>query len=173
MRRTGKAQIGSGANFKGVRRPVRGFDNPTSESTDNKTVAIVDAQGDVVLGNGETKEELVIPVKRNADWMKKPETVSEKFGLQVMAPTSKARDKQGSRIGQAPPAEDDDDDSDVDEETYERVPIESFGAAMLRGMGWKEDTDNSTVITNSARPSLLGLGAKPRPEDTLRPKKSK
>ncbi|KAJ2879287.1 hypothetical protein H4R27_005395 [Coemansia aciculifera] len=147
MRRTGKAQIGSGANFKGVKKPVRGFDDPTSESTSNKTVAIVDAQGDVVLGNGETKEELVIPVKRNADWMKKPSpvaTVNEKFGLQIMASTSKARDKQDSRIGPAPPAPVEEDDSDVDEETYERVPIESFGAAMLRGMGWKEDTDNST-----------------------------
>ncbi|KAJ2257692.1 Pre-mRNA-splicing factor spp2 [Coemansia sp. RSA 455] len=159
MRRTGKAQIGSSANFKGVKKPVRGFDDPNSESTDNKTIAIVDAQSEVILGNGETKKELVIPVKRNADWMKKREpqtTVTEKFGLQVMTPT-KARDKH-SRIGQAPPVVED--DSDVDEETYERVPIESFGAAMLRGMGWKEETDSTTVVTNNSRPSLLGLGAK-------------
>ncbi|KAJ2069099.1 DNA primase large subunit Spp2, partial [Coemansia sp. S2] len=97
---------------------------------------------------------------RNADWMKKREpqtTVTEKFGLQVMAP-SKARDKQTSRIDQAPPAVED--DSDVDEETYERVPIESFGAAMLRGMGWKEESDNTTIVSNNSRPSLLGLGAK-------------
>ncbi|KAJ1924554.1 DNA primase large subunit Spp2 [Coemansia sp. S17] len=159
MRRTGKAQLGSSANFKGVKKPVRGFDDPNSESADNKTIAIVDAQSEVILGNGETKKELVIPVKRNADWMKKREpqtTVTEKFGLQVMTP-GKARDKPTSRIDQAPAVED---DSDVDEETYERVPIESFGAAMLRGMGWKEESDNTTIVSNNSRPSLLGLGAK-------------
>ncbi|KAI8319063.1 hypothetical protein GQ54DRAFT_299641 [Martensiomyces pterosporus] len=50
---------------------------------------------------------------------------------------------------------------------------------MLRGMGWREgetigkykskiDPDS---VSNAPRPSLLGLGAKPRPEDTLPPKR--
>ncbi|KAF9467315.1 hypothetical protein BDZ94DRAFT_1028145 [Collybia nuda] len=34
---------------------------------------------------------------------------------------------------------------------YARVPVSQFGAALLRGMGWKE-----------ARPALLGIGAKER-----------
>lgn len=49
---------------------------------------------------------------------------------------------------------------------YEATPIEGFGAALLRGMGWKED---SAAGKNGAatkpkevkrRPALLGIGAK-------------
>ncbi|KAI7824442.1 DExH-box splicing factor binding site-domain-containing protein [Kickxella alabastrina] len=61
---------------------------------------------------------------------------------------------------------------DVDDQTYERVPIESFGAAMLRGMGWKDDIGDKSAMKDDdksfvARPSLLGLGAQPRPSDTV------
>ncbi|KAF5345351.1 hypothetical protein D9758_008467 [Tetrapyrgos nigripes] len=63
---------------------------------------------------------------------------------------------------------------DVDElpesaslEDYSRVPISQFGAAMLRGMGWKEGTAASRKRTGmvepyipEARPALLGIGAK-------------
>jgi hypothetical protein len=53
-------------------------------------------------------------------------------------------------------------------EAYDRVPIEEFGAALLRGMGWK---DGEAVGRNKSgllkpvelkrRPDRLGLGAKP------------
>ena len=64
---------------------------------------------------------------------------------------------------------------DVDElpdaatlDDYARVPVSQFGAALLRGMGWKEGTSASRKpgkgliepYLPSARPSLLGLGAK-------------
>ncbi|CEP62898.1 spliceosome ATPase-activating subunit SPP2 LALA0_S06e06370g [Lachancea lanzarotensis] len=60
----------------------------------------------------------------------------------------------------------------TDQKDYEDVPIEAFGDALLRGMGWdgKDDTDETPSATgpsnpaNSApkfRPALLGLGAKP------------
>ncbi|KAJ2741350.1 hypothetical protein GGI20_005245, partial [Coemansia sp. BCRC 34301] len=116
---------------------------------------------------------LIIPVKRNTDWMKKntaQQPAAEKFGLQVMAPN---RNKQNtSRVtGVTLMAEkkvDGGSDSDVDEDTYERVPIEEFGAAMLRGMGWTESpNDDDAIVHNGKRPSLLGLGATPRPKDTL------
>ncbi|KIY54012.1 hypothetical protein FISHEDRAFT_32208 [Fistulina hepatica ATCC 64428] len=53
-------------------------------------------------------------------------------------------------------------------EDYARVPVSQFGAALLRGMGWKEGTkfskrgDNGTVepYLPQARPALLGIGAK-------------
>jgi hypothetical protein len=52
-------------------------------------------------------------------------------------------------------------------EDYERVPVEDFGAALLRGMGWKEGTAASRTRRGpvepwlpSARPALLGIGAK-------------
>jgi hypothetical protein len=48
---------------------------------------------------------------------------------------------------------------------YEEVPVEEFGAAMMRGMGWK-DTDLSggdSFVFHKPRPNLLGLGAAPPP----------
>ena len=47
-------------------------------------------------------------------------------------------------------------------ESYAKVPVEEFGAAMLKGMGWKgpEDTSNSLgPIKYIPRPERLGLGA--------------
>ncbi|KAI0341328.1 hypothetical protein BDW22DRAFT_1358817 [Trametopsis cervina] len=50
---------------------------------------------------------------------------------------------------------------------YERVPVSQFGAALLRGMGWKEGTAASRKGKGpvepwlpTARPALLGIGAK-------------
>ncbi len=51
-------------------------------------------------------------------------------------------------------------------EAYEATPIEGFGAAMLRGMGWKDDDvkdKNGAAVkpqANKRRPALLGIGAK-------------
>ncbi|KAG0645305.1 Pre-mRNA-splicing factor SPP2 [Hyphodiscus hymeniophilus] len=47
-------------------------------------------------------------------------------------------------------------------EDYERVPVEEFGAAMLRGMGWKGPSADgkSSVKEVKRRQNLLGLGAK-------------
>jgi G patch domain and KOW motifs-containing protein len=51
-------------------------------------------------------------------------------------------------------------------EAYQRVPIEQFGAALLRGMGWKEEEENGTSKQGQSRdvlprPHRLGLGAIP------------
>ena len=50
---------------------------------------------------------------------------------------------------------------------YERVPVSQFGAALLRGMGWKEGTAASRKNKGpvepylpQSRPALLGIGAK-------------
>lgn len=53
-------------------------------------------------------------------------------------------------------------------EDYARVPVEQFGAAMLRGMGWKEGdgigNDKGKKVEAqkipARRPALLGIGAK-------------
>lgn len=59
---------------------------------------------------------------------------------------------------------------------YERVPVSQFGAALLRGMGWKEGTAASRTRPGlvepwlpSARPALLGIGAKERPQEDIPP----
>ncbi|KAF4634732.1 hypothetical protein G7Y89_g3368 [Cudoniella acicularis] len=44
-------------------------------------------------------------------------------------------------------------------EDYERVPVEEFGAALLRGMGWKGEKVGK-VRDVKRRQNLLGLGAK-------------
>jgi len=46
-------------------------------------------------------------------------------------------------------------------EAYEATPIEGFGAALLRGMGWKEDQVTVKPKKVEKRPPLLGIGAKP------------
>ena len=66
---------------------------------------------------------------------------------------------------------------DVDElpdvatlDDYARVPVSQFGAALLRGMGWKEGTAATRKSGKglvepylpTARPALLGIGAKER-----------
>lgn len=52
-------------------------------------------------------------------------------------------------------------------EDYERVPVEEFGAALLRGMGWKGEKNGGAKTKNGEnrwevkrRQNLLGLGAK-------------
>ncbi|TVY37096.1 Pre-mRNA-splicing factor [Lachnellula occidentalis] len=46
-------------------------------------------------------------------------------------------------------------------EDYERVPIEEFGAALLRGMGWDGETKKDGKAKDiKRRQNLLGLGAK-------------
>ncbi|PIL23369.1 hypothetical protein GSI_14680 [Ganoderma sinense ZZ0214-1] len=54
-------------------------------------------------------------------------------------------------------------------EDYERVPVSQFGAALLRGMGWKEGQSASRKNKGlvepwlpQSRPALLGIGAKER-----------
>ncbi|GAA6038459.1 hypothetical protein JCM8097_007662 [Rhodosporidiobolus ruineniae] len=56
-------------------------------------------------------------------------------------------------------------------EDYDRVPVGSFGLAMLRGMGWQPGqaasrTGRGAVEAHvpSSRPALLGIGAKPMAE---------
>jgi len=44
-------------------------------------------------------------------------------------------------------------------EDYERVPVEEFGAALLRGMGWNGE-ERGKVRDVKRRQNLLGLGAK-------------
>jgi ribosomal protein L24 len=56
-------------------------------------------------------------------------------------------------------------------ESYDSVPIDDFGEAILRGMGWapgvpigKNSTECTKVFEIKRRPAGLGVGAKPKPE---------
>lgn len=65
---------------------------------------------------------------------------------------------------------------DTDVDSYERIPLEKFGEAMLRGMGWAEGVPigkNSThvqkVIQLIKQPERLGLGASVQVQPKQRP----
>lgn len=45
-------------------------------------------------------------------------------------------------------------------EDYEAMPVEEFGAALLRGMGWDGKSTGTKVKEVKRRPNKLGLGAK-------------
>ncbi|KAJ2805366.1 hypothetical protein H4R20_002120 [Coemansia guatemalensis] len=150
-------------------------------------MAIVDAQdGNVIFGQGEKEAQapLVIPAKRNVD------RVERSKAAQVAQPDDSLRQLAiseltgGNAESEKPPRviqsksqadreqrayEDEISDySDVSEDAYERVPVEEFGAAMLRGMGWKDDNNGKPVtadIAEQPRPSLLGLGAQQPPKE--------
>lgn len=64
-------------------------------------------------------------------------------------------------------------DLSVDSETYQKVPIADFGAALLRGMGWTGSVDKSDTANNLPRPSRLGLGATPKLLDAPTHKKGR
>lgn len=52
---------------------------------------------------------------------------------------------------------------EADPSAFDRVPIEDFGKAMLRGMGWKPGVnDGAKVVELVRRPERLGLGATPK-----------
>ncbi|OQR82875.1 hypothetical protein ACHHYP_15363 [Achlya hypogyna] len=56
------------------------------------------------------------------------------------------------------------DDMDIHSDAYEAVPIEEFGAALLRGMGWTgKDRVQPTGSKVQMRHQRLGLGATPKP----------
>ncbi|KAK6198502.1 DExH-box splicing factor binding site-domain-containing protein [Scheffersomyces amazonensis] len=58
-------------------------------------------------------------------------------------------------------AEDPDEDSD---EEYAKVPVDQFGEALLRGMGWTPDpqpNSNTPQPMNQQKSPLLGIGAQP------------
>ncbi|KAH3670463.1 hypothetical protein OGAPHI_000978 [Ogataea philodendri] len=47
--------------------------------------------------------------------------------------------------------------------SYEKMPVEKFGEAMLRGMGWNGSKAGSRPSNSKPRIPYLGLGAKPSP----------
>ncbi|KAJ1724924.1 hypothetical protein LPJ53_000850 [Coemansia erecta] len=171
---------------KVVRKPIQprlsAFDSKEKEekSIVGVKMALEGEQGDKIQSKEEEAagQQLVIPVKRNVDWMKPAKRSKEDDGLRDEAIEALKKRDGGSVVDSIVTADGEEDSlsDDVDEETYERVPVEAFGAAMLRGMGWKgegEDTEkdkdksgksrSKNHVDFTPRPSLLGLGAKPKP----------
>lgn len=50
--------------------------------------------------------------------------------------------------------------TDIDLNAYEKIPVEKFGEALLRGMGWDPNSkENIKFVEGVKRPQRLGLGA--------------
>ncbi|KAG9399479.1 hypothetical protein AC1031_011878 [Aphanomyces cochlioides] len=65
------------------------------------------------------------------------------------------------------------DELDIHSDAFEAVPIEEFGAALLRGMGWTgKDRIEATGSKVKMRHYRLGLGATPKPVVETKKKKS-
>ncbi len=69
---------------------------------------------------------------------------------------------------------------DMEQTAYEEMPVEEFGKALLRGMGWKEGEGigksnkvDAPVIQYIPRPERLGLGAAPKKVEEPPPSASK
>lgn len=67
------------------------------------------------------------------------------------------------------------DDVDFKSDIYKKIPVEEFGAAMLRGMGWKDpeksEKEQESDYKILARDPRLGLGAKRRDDNNPTKKK--
>lgn len=165
-------------------------DARSEASTENRVFVTAVEESGIKIADGQDdaldKKPLVIPLPesdRLSDITpKEPKQAktagngysTKKFGLQIMKP----KDKQTPTVSRpilsrTRPATDKDGDS-VPEETppdaYERVPVDEFGAALLRGMGWKEGDalgQNRNGLAKprefKPRPDKLGLGAQALP----------
>ena len=146
--------INSGPQLSGlqqVRKKVK---------TEDDTMEVEEEVTAVTVVEGNTKQE---------------ETEDQKAIRALISSAENGDDNDGPRVDIIPaPSEDDAYRQDVQElpdsatlDDYERVPVAQFGAALLRGMGWKEGTAASRKGKGpvepwlpQARPALLGIGAK-------------
>lgn len=121
----------------------------------------------------EVEEEVTVAV--TAEETVKQEETEDQKAIRALIDSAQGGDLDGPRVDIIPaPSEDDAYRQDVEElpdlptlDDYERVPVAQFGAALLRGMGWKEGTAASRKGQGpvepwlpQARPALLGIGAK-------------
>lgn len=139
-----------------------------------KRAKLEDADMDTPMSDADT-------ASTAAEATPKPEETEDDKALRAILASAAAGGDgglDGPQIDAIPaPSEDDAYRQDVEElpdsaslADYERVPVAQFGAALLRGMGWKEGQAASRKQGKGlvepwlpqARPALLGIGAKER-----------
>ncbi|KAL7277274.1 hypothetical protein ACG7TL_009127 [Trametes sanguinea] len=138
-------------------------------------------EADVSMQDADGAREAAESVEVKSEVKTEEETDDQKALRAILASAASGGDggidgPQIDIIPAAPPpvSEDDAYKQDVEElpepaslEDYERVPVSQFGAALLRGMGWKDGTAASKKGKGlvepwlpQSRPALLGIGAK-------------
>ena len=151
-------------------------------SAEQQAAAAILAESNAHSETNVRQQELVIPVvskreKRRAelflDGEKRPKKEQQKPILQQNAipgldELQDVTEKYRHDVALRPDA------LDVHSDVYESVPVEAFGAALLRGMGWKGDMDVDDVgEAPQPRHKLLGLGATKRPGEEKKKKRKK
>ncbi|CAH0513742.1 unnamed protein product [Peronospora belbahrii] len=151
-------------------------------SADQEATTQLLAESKAPVDGNDMQQELVIPViskreKRRAelfeDSEKRPKKEQQKPILQqnVVPGLDELQDvteKYRHDVAQRPDA------PDVHSDVYKSVPVEAFGAALLRGMGWKGDVDLEDVgDAPKPRHKLLGLGATKRPGEDKKTRKKR
>jgi hypothetical protein len=154
----GKVQWGLTITKKSITAEQDGSGEVQNSKENGKTEVETTTEVLVERPREKTADELAIEALMGAQ--------SEKKGLDLVIPATANSDREYTRsiteedayrraIRSAP---------DVSTlEDYERVPVEEFGAALLRGMGWKEGDEKKGTIARpkdvKRRQNLLGLGA--------------
>ncbi|KAL3853503.1 hypothetical protein ACJMK2_017039 [Sinanodonta woodiana] len=149
----------------------------------------------------EVKKDLVIPLLKANNWRNKkeentkPKDELESRAVEELLADAERQNKEWEESGQGNPSlqipllmqnripegYETDDRLDVslrpdgpEEADYDEVPIEQYGLAVLRGMGWKEEdgigkTNKKSVVPVDAvlRPKGMGLGADRSQANTL------
>ena len=148
---------------------------------DEEGVMVKDGEGgDVTIAGGDdngepkTEDQLALEALVSGD--------SKKTSTLVLAPQNNSLDWREARAKSMMQSETDAYRADLarrpdvpDLAAYEAVPVEEFGAALLRGMGWKEGMElgargkkagekGAKPKAVERRPALLGLGAKTQAE---------
>ncbi|RDW68490.1 hypothetical protein BP5796_09147 [Coleophoma crateriformis] len=131
-----------------VTKKVKVETNEVEEEMVNATVE----ESEVPVSKEKTDDELALEALMGVKSEKKgPALVIAAAEAQEEGPPLSETDAYRRAIASAP---------DVSTlEDYERVPVEEFGAALLRGMGWKEGSKVERPKEVKRRQNLLGLGA--------------
>lgn len=145
--------------------------NEVDEEEKVINIDIVDTKGAYKEAEGPMEEtKLVIPTAGNTYKRvledKRKEIVEEstqlEYGINFVAEKRARQDREkNSAMDQVNTGE------ATTQEEYESVPVEEFGAAMLRGMGWKGEESTKDDLTRPKRTLYLGLGAKDTGEEEL------
>ncbi|ORY31206.1 DExH-box splicing factor binding site-domain-containing protein [Naematelia encephala] len=172
--RTGDGPQRSGLRFASKaeeEQAVKGDVKPKLEELDSTPVSTpTNGSGN---GNGEVKKEPLTLEQQALQALlagDQPESEQARLEQEMIISSSTNRPFGG------PPTEEDAFRRDMETlpeestvEDYSAVPVEAFGLAMLRGMGWDpKSSQGTTVHAPKQRPQLLGLGATPM-DVTIRP----
>ncbi len=141
----------------------------SDETNPSKDVELIySIEGNQIIGSEKPEEEeaLVIPVS-GVDSKCQVETERTTILMKSEMNLSLCNDEERflADMKRLPP------EVHVKSDVYDRVPVEEFGAALLRGMGWRGPpgtAKNTSDYKATVRPYRLGLGAGPTEKGSVK-----